>query len=57
MTRAELIALAEVEDRMAQFLHTFSAENPLVHSAYEAGLVCVNRAAALRAITEGMNDD
>jgi hypothetical protein len=50
MTRAEILALAELEQRMADYLHAYAVANPNTPSAYEAGLVCVNRAAALRAI-------
>ena len=50
LDREKLLELAEVEDRMGLYLHTFSQERPLVMSAYEAGLVCANRAAALRAL-------
>jgi hypothetical protein len=52
MNSEQLRELAAVEEAMAKWLHTFSLENPLVQSAYDAGLVCANRAVALRALAD-----
>lgn len=52
MSRAELLALAELEDRMADWLLEKSKGPPVIYSAYDASLVCANRAASLRALAE-----
>jgi hypothetical protein len=57
MTRAEILAMADVESQMEKWLFEVNKKRPEIYSAYDAALVCANRAAALRAIAEGMNDD
>ena len=56
MTPTELNVLADLEDRMAEWLFEMSKGPPIVVSAYDASLVSANRAFALRQIA-AMGDE
>lgn len=57
MTKDELIALAEVERKLGNWLLDYAHAHPMVPSAFNAALTCHNREAAFRALAQAQEAD